>query len=313
MSKPIVVGYDPAHADPAPAEFGAAAARFTRAPLIVATVEAVHHQRHDHKTGHVDDDLGSDGAPADSLDEKLSAAGVAVERRRLEGTSAARALHEAAEDLDAAMLVVGSSKRSAVGRTVAGSTAVRLLHGAPCAVAVVPRGWEPKDRLATVGVAYVDTDEGRAALQSAYALARSAGARLKVFTVIKVRARDHLEADARQGAWQMEAKDMTGVEGDHVLAAENHLRAVVAEIGADIEVDTEAFIGHPAEEIPRLSATVDLMVVGSRGYGPRRAVLLGSVSRHLMEQAQCPAIVLPRGMRLEGLAEVAAASNVEHS
>jgi hypothetical protein len=37
------------------------------------------------------------------------------------------------------------------------------------------------------------------------------------------------------------------------------------------------------------------MFTGSRGYGPRRAVLLGSVTHGLLESAACPVVVLPRG------------------
>ena len=39
-----------------------------------------------------------------------------------------------------------------------------------------------------------------------------------------------------------------------------------------------------------------LLVVGSRGYGPLRRVLLGSVSTELVRSAPCPLIVTPRGM-----------------
>jgi hypothetical protein len=42
---------------------------------------------------------------------------------------------------------------------------------------------------------------------------------------------------------------------------------------------------------------LDLLVCGSRGYGPLRAVLLGSVSRVVTSAAACPVIVLPRGVR----------------
>jgi nucleotide-binding universal stress UspA family protein len=89
---------------------------------------------------------------------------------------------------------------------------------------------------------------------------------------------------------------MSDVAGEHVILAEQHLREVVATLGGDVVVETDAFIGHPAEELVHMSEFVDLMVVGSRGYGPRRAVLLGSVSRHLMNEAACPVIVLPRGV-----------------
>jgi nucleotide-binding universal stress UspA family protein len=297
MSKPILVGYDPRQADDAPVEFGAAAARFTGAPLIVATVDAGHHARHDHRTGHIDDDLVADSATAvESVEARLKDAGVAVECRRLQSSSAARALHEAAEESGAALLVVGASRRSAAGRAVVGSTGVRLLHGAPCAVAVAPRDWTPKERLDTIGVAYVDSDEGREALRSAHALAGRAGAKLKVFTVVKTTASTHLETDARQASWEHERKDMIDVEGGHLVVAEEHLRDVIADLGGDVAVEAEAFNGHPADEIVRLSGLVDLMVVGSRGYGPRRAVLLGSVSRRLMDEAASPTLVLPRGV-----------------
>ncbi len=47
------------------------------------------------------------------------------------GSSAARALHELAESRSAVAAVVGSSDRGALGRLIPGSTAERLLHGAP--------------------------------------------------------------------------------------------------------------------------------------------------------------------------------------
>ena len=40
---------------------------------------------------------------------------------------------------------------------------------------------------------------------------------------------------------------------------------------------------------------IDLMVLGSRGYGPARRVLLGSNAARLLSAAPCPAIVFPRG------------------
>ncbi len=38
-----------------------------------------------------------------------------------------------------------------------------------------------------------------------------------------------------------------------------------------------------------------ILVVGSRGYGPLRRVLLGSVSTQLVKSAPCPVLVVPRG------------------
>ena len=65
MSKPIIVGYDPETADRAPVNFGVAAARFTGAPLIIASASA-HAGDHDRAgAGQHDEDLVVDalGSP----------------------------------------------------------------------------------------------------------------------------------------------------------------------------------------------------------------------------------------------------------
>jgi nucleotide-binding universal stress UspA family protein len=49
---------------------------------------------------------------------------------------------------------------------------------------------------------------------------------------------------------------------------------------------------------------VDLLICGSRGYGPRRTVLLGGVFGRLAHSAACPLIVLPRASD-RGLAHMA--------
>jgi nucleotide-binding universal stress UspA family protein len=142
MSRVILAGFDPETQDASPARFGVSAAQLTGASLVVASVCA----EPDTLTGypHPDiEDLGSDATSAqERLAVDLDAGDVSIEGRALRGTSAARALHEAAEREDAGMLVVGSTGRGALGRVLPGSTAERLMHGAPCAIAVVPHGWQ---------------------------------------------------------------------------------------------------------------------------------------------------------------------------
>src|SRR3954454_6545387 len=170
MAKPILAGYDARTSDRAPVLFGVAAARFTGAPLIVATVEAASPQS-DGGGAALEEDLLADASAAlAQVGADLEPEGIAIEVRQLQSTSASRALYEAAESEDAGLLVVGSTRRGTVGRILPGSTAERLLHGAPCAIAVVPRDWRPRGGVDTVGVAYVDTPEGQAALRSAHAL-----------------------------------------------------------------------------------------------------------------------------------------------
>jgi nucleotide-binding universal stress UspA family protein len=303
MPKPIIAGFDPRTADRAPVDFGVAAARFTGAPLIVTCVCASR-PAYDRSGGQIEEDLAHEAAAElAQLERELASEGVAITYRQLEGSSAARALHEAAENEDAGLLVVGSTRRAALGRLLPGSTADRLTHGAPCPIAVVPTRWQPRDSIGTIGVAYIDTPEGREALRGAHALAGRAGAALRVLTVAKVDLRVYGEAEA-QLAWQR-GKQVSEVEGEHRVLAEQAAHGAVAELDGDVDVPVDAFLEDPAESLIRVSEHLDLLICGSRGYGPLRAVLLGGVSRRVAAEAHCPVIILPRGVEasLEALME----------
>ncbi len=292
MGKPIIVGYDPETADRAPVRFGVAAARFTGAPLVVASVGAAGRRP---GAGHQDEELVVD--PTDVLAEAerdLAAEEIPVECRRLTGTSAARALHEAAEADGAGLLVVGSTRQGAVGRVFRGSTAERLMHGAPCPIAIVPPGWEAGAGLNTIGVAYVDTEEGREALHGAHALAQRTGATLRVLTAVKAGLAMYGETDANKPTQQ--GKDVEDVEGELRVSTEEALRRAADALGGDVRVETDAFVEDPADVLIRVTEHLDLLVCGSRGYGPLRAVLLGGVTRRVTAEAMCPVIVLPRGV-----------------
>ncbi len=181
MSAPIVVGHDPHGADDAPMQFGIAAARFAGAPLIVVAVHGGRlAQRHAHS------ELGA--ASDDELDRVRARLerepDVASELRAVEAHSAARGLVEVLEGVEAGLGVVGATSRGTVGQALVGSTAERVIHGAPCPVAVVPHGFAGGE-LRTVGVAFTSSPEGEQALRSGVALAQASGAALRVITVLR--------------------------------------------------------------------------------------------------------------------------------
>jgi nucleotide-binding universal stress UspA family protein len=301
MGRPILAAYDPQHSDRAPIRFAAAAARFTGARLVIASVHVGVRalalsagQTLPYALAEADDNLVPDAS--DELREiraELEAEGVWAEVLLLPGDSAAGPLHQAAEDHQAGLLSVG---RGTAREGILGSTAERLIHGAPCPIAVVPPAWDSDEGgVRTIGVAFVDTEEGREALRGAYALARRTGARLRVLTVVKPRVVMYTETEAaippRPG------RDFDRVVGEHRVKAEMGARKAVARVlGDDGEIEVDAFVGDPGDTLVELSEYLDLLVSGSRGYGPVRAVLLGGVARRLATAGHCPVIVLPRGV-----------------
>ena len=70
--------------------------------------------------------------------------------------------------------------------------------------------------------------------------------------------------------------------------------AAAAGVPGDIETESRFVEGSADDVLVAESAEVDLMIVGSRGYGPVGAVLLGSASTALARAASCPIIVTPR-------------------
>jgi nucleotide-binding universal stress UspA family protein len=304
MPKPILVGHDPRRPERGPVRFGAAAARLTGAPLLVVAVQAGRPR----PGQHVDEELLPDCAQVvGEVEAELQSAGVAAECRALDGTSAARVLHETAEREGAGLLVVGATDQPHGPGAMLGSTADRLVHGAPCPIAVVPHGWAARATIATIGVAFVDTEEGHEALRAGHALARLAGAVLRVITVVSVGPRRY--AEIRPSIAGQKGTSIEDVEGEHKLEALRAARAAIAalEPGVTVQaeaafddpgvrVEVEAPVGDPVDVLAAASEHLDVLVCGSRGYGPLRAVLLGSVSRRLTAQSRCPVVLLPRGV-----------------
>ena len=67
--------------------------------------------------------------------------------------------------------------------------------------------------------------------------------------------------------------------------------------GLSPEVVAEGTIldGRPAHQLALRSKRLDILVVGSRGYGVLRAALAGGVSGRVLRDAHCPVIAVPPG------------------
>jgi nucleotide-binding universal stress UspA family protein len=214
-----------------------------------------------------------------------------AESRAIAERSPARAIQALATSEGASLVVLGSSRRGGMGRVLAGTTADRLLHGSPCPVAVAPAGYHAvhEHAIETIAVAYDGSDEAKAALLAATAIASGLGARLRVVDV--------LDSPSMGTAMPVPgfAYDVTP-SAEIEQAARDHLAEVVAALPDTVTAEPVVVVGNPERELAAVTEGVELMIVGSRGYGPHRAVLLGSVSGGLVRDASCPVIVVPRGI-----------------
>jgi nucleotide-binding universal stress UspA family protein len=275
----IVVGYDGSPQARDGLRLGELLARTAHARLLVARVEH--------------DSQGTEALSAE-IEELLAPAGTPFEPLILDGGSAPRALHELADaDPEIGLIVLGSTHRAGLGRVLPGSTAQRLLSGAPCAVAVAPRGFAgadegplpPADDLLVIGVGFSGSEESSAALDLAARLAGLIHATLRVIAVTGVvAASDATMAAARQAGAVDYRLDLQALLHDRVAELPDELRALpVFERG-----DPGTVLLAQAQK------GIDLMVIGSRGYGPVKAALLGGVSARVVTEAPCPVLVTPR-------------------
>lgn len=289
MAAAILAAADPLHLDDAPVRFAAALAARTGAPLMVAAVAAANGGVGVLAGGQSGEDLARDAGEAlAQATRAASEEGVEAEPVEVAAASAPRGLALTAQEVGAGLLVVGSGGGGRHGHVRRGPTGDRLLNGAPCPVALVPRDWAP--RFDTIGAAFVDTAEGRAAVRGAHALAARSGARLRVLAA--VRPRPWMEPDAREELrWRIESAAQAAVSGL---------------VGAPVDVDVSAT--DPGDLLAGVSSELDLLVCGTRGYGPRPGALLGGVTTWLTSEAACPVIVLAGDDRLEQLTQASSTS-----
>ena len=285
MSNPIVVGVALRDDDHAPLALAHDLARFTGAPLALVHVYPSEPPSRLPSTA-FEAEMGERAMAA--LEQAAEPLGAECELKlHTEASSSpVRGLHDAAAALDAALLVVGSSHRGRLGRVMPGGVGERLLHSAPCAVALAPRGYTGEDDgIRRIGVAFIDTPEGRDALDAAALMAVLGDAELSTFTVLEP---PHIGPGAATPGWVPPAAyDLR----PRIQDAEAKVRARLPE-GLDVETTVKE--GGAADFLAGASEDLDLLVCGSRGYGPLRTVLLGGVSGRLAHTSACPLIVLPR-------------------
>ncbi len=209
--------------------------------------------------------------------------------RAIPSGSAALALHTTAEDEDAMLIVLGSSHRGAVGRTLAGSVGESLMHGAPCAIAVAPQGYADGEQagLKSLAVAYDGEAESRAALDATIVLAQRHDAEVSILVVADYPHYGYATA------WSvLSAGEIVDAERKH---KEQLLEEALALVPNRVAATGRVMTGGAGRLLSEVSGEFDLMLLGSRSYGSLHRTLLGSTSRTVIRSSECPVLVIPRG------------------
>ena len=120
----------------------------------------------------------------------------------------------------------------------------------------------------------------------AVALAKAAGAELSVLHVVD----DHV---------QHLSGDWVPKHGGHAHTPEQRREIALAEAqeaiaSIDVTAHVDAVIGDPGLQLRTLSESVDLIVVGSRRWGPLARLVTGGVGETLVADSSCSVLIVPR-------------------
>ncbi len=211
------------------------------------------------------------------LSEALAESGVSAATLSLGASGVGRGLHELAESDGSDLLVIGSDRRTPSGRVWIHDATSQALAGAPCALAIAPSDYaEHPNPLREIGVAFNGSPESQDALAVARLLAAQHHAKLSAF----------------------EAVDPTGHTprshdpGDAAETIEASVASTLRRLAALGNLEAHAACGAPTTELTVYSASIDLLVIGSRGYGALGRLVHGSVTRELARSAKSPLLIL---------------------
>jgi nucleotide-binding universal stress UspA family protein len=206
---------------------------------------------------------------------------VQAHMRWREAPSVGRGLHELCEVIGADLLVVGSSRRGLLGRVLIGDDTRAALNGAPCAIAIAPTGYSAQSvAMREIGVGYDGSPESEHAVAIARRIAAECGAKLSAFEAVSLPTYAFIGGPAPID--------------DALEQLVDDARDRITALGG---VEPHAAYGRPVEELAVYSASLDLLIVGSRSYGPIGRLIHGSTSLELAGAARCPLLVLTRAAR----------------
>ena len=204
---------------------------------------------------------------------------------------------QAADELEADLIMMASSGRGGFKRALLGTTTERVIRHATCPVLVIPKAARAhlrKIKLRKLLVPIDFSDCSKLALKYAGPLARQGDGAISLLHVMApVIYRG--EGDAAIYFYGRSAVDYMGIEDQMRRGYASKLRAV-AKLGVckGIPVASNVRVGSPAIEILQVARTskTDLILMSSHGRTGFPHVFLGSVAEKVIRGAHCPVLVV---------------------
>ena len=187
----------------------------------------------------------------------------------------------------ASMIVVGSRGRGGLKGLVLGSTSHQVASHATCPVVVLRTNDDASDPKGPVVVGVDGSPASNAALRAGYNEAQLRGAQLVLLHAWSTSFAGTL---ATTGASLELVRAGEIDEGWRTLS--ESLIALRAAGGTDVVVDERLVQGSPAAALVDASKGASLVVVGSRGLGGFKELMLGSVSAAVLHHAHAPVMVI---------------------
>ena len=199
------------------------------------------------------------------------------------------AIIQTAEDWGADLIVVGARGHGAVSGFLLGSVSTAMTRHAPCPVLVV-RGVPRKIRAALVAVD--GSPDSLEAVRWLSALPLDPTLVIRLLSVVEpVRlpasaprvVRTRLRPIIEQIEQERRAEMERALDGP-MRALRGRVRSVELAMPSGLPTD---LVGRAVDD-----PALDLVVVGARGHGAVRRLLLGSVSERVLRHAECPVLVV---------------------
>ncbi len=200
--------------------------------------------------------------------------------------SDAHGLIDAAEELDASLIVVGAASNGIFKRFTVGTVANALLHAAQVPVALAPRGYSRTEPLTRITCAVGNRRGAEDVLETAVQSAVRSGLPLRLVSLVA------LDAPSRSGNAVQEAE----LHARDRLARANELAAGRCPVSA--VVASGRTIENAVDDLDFEEG--DIMLIGSSRLASANRLFLGPTAGKVLRSLPVPMVVVPRNSRASG-------------